>query len=106
MPGGEFYTPRGIADLLVDLADPRLGDRIMDPACGTGSVLAAAARHLAERGPVGGNSFEAYAVDRNNVRPAMLNLALHGVPLPEGNGPTAERCCRTWNWSWCRLRVE
>ncbi|MFJ4595996.1 MULTISPECIES: N-6 DNA methylase [unclassified Kitasatospora] len=83
LPGGEFYTPRGVADLLVDLADPRPGDRIMDPACGVGSVLAAAARHLAERGPGGDNSFEAYAVDRSNVRPAMLNLALHGVSMPQ-----------------------
>lgn len=83
LPGGEFYTPRGVADLLVDLADPRPGDRIMDPACGTGSVLAAAARYLAGRGPVGDNSFEAYAADRSNVRPAMLNLALHGVSVPQ-----------------------
>ncbi|GAB1327864.1 N-6 DNA methylase [Streptomyces sennicomposti] len=83
LPGGEFYTPRGVADLLVDLVDPRSGDRIMDPACGVGSVLAAAARHLAERGSVGDNSFEAYAVDRSNVRPAMLNLALHGVSVPQ-----------------------
>ncbi|MFE7664744.1 N-6 DNA methylase [Streptomyces celluloflavus] len=82
LPGGEFYTPRGVADLLVDLADPCPGERIMDPACGTGSVLAAAARHLAERASVGDNSFEAYAVDRGNVRPAMLNLALHGVSVP------------------------
>lgn len=83
LPGGEFYTPRGVADLLVDLAGPRAGDRIMDPACGTGSVLAAAARYLAEREPVGDNSFEAYAVDRANVRPAMLNLALHKVSAPQ-----------------------
>ncbi|MCX5385288.1 N-6 DNA methylase [Streptomyces sp. NBC_00083] len=83
LPGGEFYTPRGVADLLVELTEPGLGDRIMDPACGTGSVLAAAARYLAGRGGVGGNSFEAYAVDRNNVRPAMLNLALHGVSVPQ-----------------------
>ncbi|WP_328310466.1 N-6 DNA methylase [Streptomyces sp. NBC_00442] len=83
LSGGEFYTPRGIADLLVRLADPCPGDRIMDPACGTGSVLAAAVRHLAERGPLGDSSFEAYAVDRNNVRPAMLNLALHGVSVPQ-----------------------
>ncbi|MET8661149.1 N-6 DNA methylase [Streptomyces griseus] len=83
LPGGEFYTPRGVADLLVDLAAPRPGDRVMDPACGAGSVLAAAARHLAELGPAGDNSFEAYAVDRGNVRPAMLNLALHGVSVPQ-----------------------
>ncbi|MFQ3557353.1 N-6 DNA methylase [Streptomyces gramineus] len=83
LPGGEFYTPRGIADLLVDLADPGPGDRIMDPACGPGSVLAAAARHLAERGVLDDNSFEAYAVDRDNVGPATLNLALHGVSMPQ-----------------------
>ncbi|MCX4687478.1 N-6 DNA methylase [Kitasatospora purpeofusca] len=82
LPGGEFYTPRGVADLLVDLVGPRPGDRIMDPACGAGSVLAAAARYLAERGPVGDNSFEAYAVDRGNVSLAMLDLALHGVSAP------------------------
>ncbi|MFJ4869137.1 N-6 DNA methylase [Streptomyces sp. NPDC088757] len=83
LPGGEFYTPREVADLLVDLAGPRPGDRLMDPACGTGSVLAAAARHLNGRGTIGDNSFEAYAVDRSNTRPAMLNLALHGVSVPQ-----------------------
>ena len=79
---GEFYTPRAVARLLVEMAAPQPGDRILDPACGTGGLLAAAARRIAGPGRADGASFEAYATDRSNPRLAMLNLALHGVDQP------------------------
>src|SRR5690606_24895648 len=47
---GEFHTPQSVARLLVETAAPRAGDRILDPACGVGGVLAIAAEHIAERG--------------------------------------------------------
>ncbi|MFJ1752103.1 N-6 DNA methylase [Kitasatospora sp. NPDC088134] len=82
LPSGEFYTPSAVASLLVDMTGVRRGDRILDPACGTGGMLVAAARQLAEEGPVDGDSLEAYAVDRGNLRLAALNLAVHGVERP------------------------
>jgi len=79
---GEFYTPRGVVRLLIEMASPRPADRILDPACGSGGLLAAAARSVAESDRVDGASFEAYATDRSNPRLAMMNLALHGVQQP------------------------
>jgi len=79
---GEFHTPRSVVRLLVEMAAPRPADRILDPACGSGGLLAAAARSVAEFDRVDGASFEAYATDRSNPRLAMMNLALHGVQQP------------------------
>lgn len=79
---GEFYTPRAVARLLIKLASPQPGDRILDPACGSGGLLAAAAQRIAEPGGVDGASFEAYTTDRSNPPLAMMNLAIHGVDRP------------------------
>lgn len=79
---GEFYTPRTLARLLVELASPKPQDRILDPACGAGGVIAAIVQRFAEAGPLDGASLEAYAADRSNKPLAMLNLALHGVDRP------------------------
>lgn len=43
---GQFFTPRNAVNLLVDMIDPAPGERLMDPACGSGAFLSAAARHL------------------------------------------------------------
>ena len=36
---GEFYTPRPVVKLIVDRVRPRLGETVLDPACGTGGFL-------------------------------------------------------------------
>ncbi len=36
---GEYFTPRHIIDLIIDLVDPKIGETIYDPACGTGGFL-------------------------------------------------------------------
>ncbi|WP_412520885.1 N-6 DNA methylase [Actinomadura madurae] len=79
---GEFYTPRGVGDLMVRLTSPQAGDRILDPACGTGGILAAAAQRIAQSGRVDEASFEAYATDHSNVQLAKMNMVLHGVERP------------------------
>lgn len=43
---GEFYTPRAITELLAELTDPKAGEKVLDPACGTGGYLTAALEHL------------------------------------------------------------
>jgi len=43
---GEFYTPRPVVKLMVEVTDPRLGEIILDPACGTGGFLVDSFRHL------------------------------------------------------------
>ncbi len=46
---GEFYTPRGVTEFRVARVDPQLGERILDPACGTGGFLACAIKHLRDQ---------------------------------------------------------
>ncbi|MGW5774478.1 N-6 DNA methylase [Streptomyces sp. NPDC003863] len=79
---GEYYTPREVTRLVAESLSPQPGDRVLDPACGTGGFLTAAARYVAEQGHGGGASFEGYAMDHRNPHLAMLNLALHGVDRP------------------------
>ena len=43
---GEFYTPRAVTQFMVDMVDPRLGERVFDPATGTGGFLVCAIEHL------------------------------------------------------------
>jgi type I restriction enzyme M protein len=44
--GGEFYTPRPVVRFMVNAIDPKLGETVLDPACGTGGFLAEAFAHL------------------------------------------------------------
>jgi type I restriction enzyme M protein len=36
---GEYYTPRAVTQFAVDMVDPKLGETILDPACGTGEAF-------------------------------------------------------------------
>jgi type I restriction enzyme M protein len=46
---GEYYTPRAVTQFMVDVTDPRLGDKVLDPACGTGGFLVCALEHVRQR---------------------------------------------------------
>ena len=43
---GEFYTPRAITQFITDMINPKLGEKILDPACGTGGYLTSAIENL------------------------------------------------------------
>ncbi|MBI3038173.1 SAM-dependent DNA methyltransferase, partial [bacterium] len=45
---GEFYTPRAVVKLMIKILDPREGESIYDPACGTGGMLLEAIHHVKE----------------------------------------------------------
>ena len=47
---GEFYTPRTIVKLMVNILDPKEGDTVYDPACGTGGMLLETIHHLRDKG--------------------------------------------------------
>jgi type I restriction enzyme M protein len=43
---GEFYTPRPLTQFMTQMINPKLGDTILDPACGTGGFLTQAIEHI------------------------------------------------------------
>ena len=45
-PQGQFFTPRNVVKMVVDMIDPSPDDRIIDPACGSGGFLVEALRHV------------------------------------------------------------
>jgi type I restriction enzyme M protein len=79
---GEFYTPRSVVNLMVRILDPRDGETIYDPACGTGGMLIEAIHHVRE---AGGNIKtlwgKLYGQEKNLTTSAIarMNLFLHGV---------------------------
>ena len=75
---GEFYTPRTIVKLMVDLLDPQPGDTVYDPACGTGGMLIQAIHHMNNDRLAYGRIFG----QENNLSTsaiARMNLYLHGA---------------------------
>lgn len=70
---GEFYTPGEVSTLLAKLVDPQPGNRICDPACGSGSLLIKVARE------VGTNNFSLYGQENNGSTWALarMNMFLH-----------------------------
>jgi type I restriction enzyme M protein len=46
---GEFFTPRNLVKMAVKMLDPKPGDRILDPACGTGGFLVVAFNYISEK---------------------------------------------------------
>ena len=79
---GEFYTPRSVVRLMVDILDPKEGETIYDPACGTGGMLLAAVAHVRERGGDPRTFFgKLFAQEKNLTTAAVarMNLFLHGI---------------------------
>ena len=46
---GEFYTPRAVTQFIVDMVDPKLGETMLDPACGTGGFITCAIENIRSR---------------------------------------------------------
>jgi len=86
---GEYYTPRAVTAFMADRIDPRPGEILLDPACGTGGFLTCALRHMRERyvkRPEDEAAMQAglRAVEKKQL-PHMLcvtNMLLHGIEDP------------------------
>lgn len=79
---GEFYTPRSVVRLMVDILDPQEGESVYDPACGTGGMLLAAVAHVRDKGGDPRTFFgKLYGQEKNltTASTARMNLVLHGV---------------------------
>jgi len=108
---GQFRTPRHIIQMICALVDPKLGEEICDPACGTGGFLLGAYQHILTshtsekylekddngivRGLLGDKltderqwqqlkekTFYGYDFDTTMVRIGLMNLMLHGIDHP------------------------
>ena len=73
--GGEFYTPPEVATLLAKLLAPKPGERICDPACGSGSLLLKVSKEIP------GQNFSLFGQESNRSTWALcrMNMFLHGM---------------------------
>ena len=86
---GEYYTPRAVTAFMVDRIDPKPGEVLFDPSCGTGGFLTCAIRHMRERYVKRVEDEQALqaglrAVEKKQL-PHMLcvtNMLLHGIEDP------------------------
>jgi type I restriction enzyme M protein len=86
---GEYYTPRAVTAFMADRIDPKPGEILFDPACGTGGFLTCAIRHMRERyvkAPSDEQKMEQglRATEKKQL-PHMLcvtNMLLHGIDDP------------------------
>jgi type I restriction enzyme M protein len=79
---GEFYTPRSVVRLMVNILDPQEGESIYDPACGTGGMLMEAIHHVKENHGDDRTLWgKLYGQERNLTTSAIarMNLFLHGA---------------------------
>ena len=76
---GEFYTPPEVSDLIADLLEPREGDEICDPACGSGSLLMKCGSKIRERFN-GSKKYALYGQEAigSTWALAKMNMFLHG----------------------------
>jgi type I restriction enzyme M protein len=89
---GEFYTPRAVTRFIVEMIDPKLGESIFDPACGTGGFLSCAFDHVKNNYVKG---IEDHAILQQQIHgvekkqlPHLLcttNMLLHRKKLPIRN---------------------
>ncbi len=85
---GEYYTPRAVTQFMVDMLDPQLGEKILDPACGTGGFLTCTLEHLKKqvKSTPDRKAFQSsiHGVEKKPL-PHMLaitNMMLHGIDVP------------------------
>lgn len=77
---GEFYTPRAIIRLMVNILDPQPGETVYDPACGTGGMLLETIHHVKEsKGDPRLLKLKGQEKNLTTEAIARMNLYLHGI---------------------------
>jgi len=86
---GEFYTPRSVVRFMVSVIDPKLGETVLDPACGTGGFLVEAYAHMEKQCQTvqQRKQLQQKSIWGNEAKPlpyllAQMNLLLHGLETP------------------------
>ncbi|MBE0468930.1 MAG: SAM-dependent DNA methyltransferase [Methyloprofundus sp.] len=86
---GEFYTPRAVTEFMVNRVDPKLDEKTLDPACGTGGFLTCTIEHKRKqyvKTPADEQALQAsiHGVEKKPL-PHLLattNMILHGIEVP------------------------
>lgn len=79
---GEFYTPRSVVRMMVEMLDPQESESIYDPTCGTGGMLLGAIEHVIRKGGDPRTFYgKIYGQEKNLTTAAIarMNLVLHGI---------------------------
>jgi type I restriction enzyme M protein len=79
--GGEFFTPRSVVRLMVEIIEPH-GGKVFDPACGSGGMFVQSGHFIAEQGSPGAHRdvfFYGQEKTRETVNLAKMNLAVNGL---------------------------
>ena len=93
---GQYFTPRALISAIVDVMLPASGDRICDPACGTGGFFLGAYQSIVERFPhltpdqaahLRSGAFTGWEIADLPARLCAMNLLLHGIESPESDSP-------------------
>jgi len=86
---GEFYTPRALTEFMTEMVNPMLGEKVLDPACGTGGFLTCAINHLRQQGLDQVRDLETLekTIKGMEFKPlpfmlAVTNLFLHDIEVP------------------------
>ena len=93
---GQFRTPRHIIDFIVGILEPKKGETVLDPACGTAGFLISSYKHIlaANTDPQGASTltpddkgrlaanFKGYDISPDMVRLSLVNMYLHGFNDP------------------------
>lgn len=84
---GQYFTPRSLIKAIVEVMQPKLGETICDPACGTGGFFICTHDYLKnnfkmnprQREKLRSNTFKGWEIESNTARLCMMNLFLHGI---------------------------
>ena len=86
---GEFYTPRAVTQLMTQMTDPKLGEKVLDPAAGTGGFLTAAIDHVRDQyvetvddEKILQGSAAGWELKPVSYVLGLTNLILHGIDVP------------------------
>lgn len=86
---GEFYTPRALTEFITEMVNPRLGEDVLDPACGTGGFLTSAIENIRKQDVKGVDDLKELEKTIHGMElkplPFMLcvtNLILHDIEVP------------------------
>jgi type I restriction enzyme M protein len=92
---GQYFTPRALIRAMVDCAQPRPGEKIADPACGTGGFMLAAHEYISEQYDLDRDekralregTFSGVEIVDNTARLCAMNLFLHGMGATTPDAP-------------------